>query len=151
MINFDYNGIIIAAVAAMNRYDYTDANNIGRTRFDRNVRVTVSFWELFYIQDDLYELATLRSTLNYFMHAYWKRKGKKEGKIELSTSLEHTNSYPKRTLSFIAKQKNNKNYLEIMLTENGVESKCIYLGSQEVIMMDIAIAKAIALLTPDVL
>jgi hypothetical protein len=145
MIEFDYREIRISATSEMNRYDYKDFNNIGRTRFDRNVSVMVSFWN-FVIYDDLYELALLKSSMSYFMQAYWKRRTKEGSKIELDTSLEH--QFSKQTLSLIARQKNNQHSLEVSLVENGFQSKCMRLNGQEVIMLDIAISKVIAVLTP---
>lgn len=148
MINFDYRGVRISATAEMSRHDFKDANNIGRTRFNRNVIVRVSFWS-FDIYDDLYELSMVKSTLTYFMQAFWKRSSKQGAKIELATSLEH--QFPKQTLSLIAKQKNNKYFLEVSLTEYGQQCECIYLSGQEVIMLDIGFSKAIALLMPQTL
>ncbi len=145
MVKFEYRGISIEAVIKMKRYDYKDANNIGKTRYDRNVFVMVNFWN-FVICNDLYELAMVKSTLNYFMQAYWKRSSKQGTKIELSTSLERDD--PMQKLKFIAKQKNNIYSLEVSLTEIDQPFKCIYLSGQEVIMLDIAISKAITLLTP---
>ena len=146
MINFDYRGVRISVTAEMSRHDFKDANNIGRTRFNRNVKVRVSFWS-FDIYDDLYELSMVKSTLTYFMQAFWKRSSKLGAKIELATSLEH--QFPKQTLSLIARQKNNKHSLEVTLTENG-QIECVYFSGQEVIMIDVAISKAISLLTPDI-
>jgi hypothetical protein len=54
----------------------------------------------------------------------------------------------RQSLNLIAKQRNNINSLEVSLTENGNRFGCVYLSAQEVIMLDIAIAKAITLLTP---
>jgi hypothetical protein len=148
MIEFDYKGIRISATAEISRHDFKDANNVNRTRFKRNVKVRVSFWS-FDIDDDLYELAVVKSTLNYFMQSFWKRSSKMGTKIELATSLEH--QFPEQTLSLIARQKKNKHSLEVSLTENGQQCECIYLSGQEAILIDIAISKAIALLMPQTL
>ena len=148
MIEFDYKGIRISATAEISRHDFKDANNVNRTRFNRNVKVRVSFWS-FDIDDDLYELAVVKSTLNYFMQSFWKRSSKMGTKIELATSLEH--QFPEQTLSLIARQKKNKHSLEVSLTENGQQCECIYLSGQEAILIDIAISKAIALLMPQTL
>lgn len=148
MIEFDYKGIRISATAEISRLDFKDANNVNRTRFNRNVKVRVSFWS-FDIDDDLYELAVVKSTLNYFMQSFWKRSSKMGTKIELATSLEH--QFPEQKLSLIARQKNNKHSLEVSLTENGQQCECIYLSGQEAILIDIAISKAIALLMPQTL
>ena len=148
MIEFDYKGVRISATAEMSRHDFKDANNINRTRLNRNVKVRVSFWS-FDIYDDLYELSMVKSTLTYFMQAFWKRSSKQGAKIELATALEH--QFPKQALSLTARQKNNKHSLEISLYENGLQSECMYLTAQEVILLDVAISKAIALLTPQTL
>lgn len=148
MVKFDYRGVRIEATVEMKRSDYKDANNVGSTRYDRNVFVVVQFWN-FVICNDLYELAMVKSTLNYFKQAYWKRSTKQGAKIELATSLEHNDTVQK--LKFIAKQKNNIYSLEVSLTGNGQQLESIYLSGQEVIMLDIAISKAISLLTPEAL
>ena len=146
MVKFNYRDIIIEAVAEMQRYDYKDANNIGRTRFDRNVCVKARFWN-FEICDDLYELAFIKSSLNYFMQAYWKRSSKQGSRIELATPLEHQATG--QILYFTARQKNNQQSLEISLYEQWCPSEQIYLSAQEIIMLDTAISKAISLLAPE--
>ncbi|HEX2768855.1 MAG TPA: hypothetical protein VHN12_06190 [Geobacteraceae bacterium] len=52
------------------------------------------------------------------------------------------------TLCFVAKQKDKRNYLQISLAKKGETIKEEYLDGQEVIMLDIALGKAINLLTP---
>ena len=145
MVKFEYQDIRIEALTQMKRYDYRDANNVGKTRFDRNVVVVVQFWD-FVIYDCLNDLALIKSTMDYFMHAFWKRSSKQGTKIALMTSLEHED--PIQKLMFTAKQKNNVYSLEVSLTVKGQQSACIYLSGQEVLMIDIALSKAIALLTP---
>lgn len=146
MANFNYRGIITEAIASMQRYDYKDANNIGRTRFDRKVCVKAKFWN-FEICDDLFEFAFVKSSLSYFMQAYWKRSSKQGSKIELATSLEHQTT--SQILYFNARQKNNQQSLEISLHEQWCPSEQIYLTIHEVIMLDTAISKAISLLAPE--
>lgn len=145
MVKFEYRVIRIEATTEMKRINYKDANNVGRTRFDRNVHVIARFWN-FVICNDLYEMAMVKSTLNYFMQAYWKRGSKQGTKIELATSLDHNDGSQK--LNFAARQKNNIYSLEVSLMENAQPLAAIYLSGQEVIMLDIAISKAIALLMP---
>ena len=147
MFKFEYKGIRIEGTAEIERYDYKDANSVGRTRFDRNVFVRVHFWD-FVIDNDLYELAMVKSSLNYFMQSYWKRSRKQGSKIELATSLEHQDNGSLQSLKLIAKQKNNVSSLEVTLAENSNRLGCVYLSAQEVLMLDIAVAKAITLLTP---
>ncbi len=54
-----------------------------------------------------------------------------------------------QSLYLVARQKNGIHYLEISLIEKGKTANNIYLSGQEVIMLDIAIGKAINLLTPE--
>ncbi len=88
MVDFEFKGIRVNATGELERYDYKDAGNRGQTRFNRNMVVTVGFWD-FVIVNDLYELAMVKSTLSYFMQAYWKRSSKAGSKIELATALFH--------------------------------------------------------------
>ena len=150
MVEFEFKGIKIEATVEMERYDFRDNSGHYKTRFNRKTDVMVRFWN-FAIYDDLYELAMVKSTLNYFIQAFWKRSTKQGTKIELATSLEHNDCASQRSLNLIAKQKNHIHSLEISLTENGSLSAGVYLSAQEVIMLDIAIGKAINLLTPQML
>ncbi len=147
MVKFYYRDIKVEAIVKMTRYDYRDANNVGRTRFDRNVYVTVAFWD-FVIENNLDELALIKSTLNYYMQCYWKRSSKQGQKIDLATTLEHNDKM--QILNLVARQKKNKHSLEVSLTYNGQQCECFYFSAQEVIMIDVAISKAISLLMPDV-
>ncbi|MDY0095747.1 MAG: hypothetical protein RBT80_23880 [Candidatus Vecturithrix sp.] len=147
MVKFYYRDIKVEAIVKMTRSDFKDSNNIGRTRFDRNVSVTVAFWN-FIIENNLYELALIKSTLNYYMQSYWKRSSKQGQKIDLATSLSHNDTMQK--LNLVARQKNNKHSLEVSLTYNGQQCECFYFSAQEVIMIDVAVSKAISLLMPDV-
>ena len=91
----------------------------------------------------------MKSILQYFMQAIWKRSTKQGSRIELAkylTRKDHQESY--ETLCFIARQKDNKNYPQISLVKKGETVKEEYLDGQVVIMLDIAIGKAISLLTP---
>ena len=54
-----------------------------------------------------------------------------------------------QSLCLVARQKNSIHSLEIILIENGKTANNIYLSGQEVIMLDIAIGKAINLLSPE--
>ena len=147
MIEFNFKGISVSATVEMERYDYRDNGGHYKTRFNRNTLVTASFWG-FVIDNDLYELAMVKSSLNYFMQAYWKRSSKAGSKIELATALKRNNGVQQQSLYLVARQKNGIHSLEISLIENGKTASNIYLSGQEVIMLDIAIGKAINLLTP---
>lgn len=152
MIEYDYKGIKVEATAEMAQHDYEDAGGHSRARFDRNAKVVVRFWS-FTIDGNLTELAYVKSILNYFMQCYWKRTSKEGSRIDLAKVIHHSDknliSYP-QSLNLMARQKNKKHYLEISLYTNGVPDGGIYLDGQEVIMLDIALGKAISLLTPKV-
>ena len=91
----------------------------------------------------------MKSCLQYFMQGYWKRSNKEGGKIDLAKGLHHEDFGAGRSsLYFVAKQKDKKHYLQISLQQAGETVNEIYLDGQETIMLDIAIAKAIGLLTP---
>ena len=149
MIDFEFKGICVHATVEVTRSEFKDSGGHRLNRFDRNTRVKVSFWD-FVIFNDLYELAMVKSTLNYFMQSYWKRSNKAGGKIELATALFHDDYYNSQALNLIARQKNGIQSLEVSLTEDGRPAGEVYLGGQEVIMLDIAIGKAIGLLTPEI-
>lgn len=147
MIEFNFKGISVSATVEMERYDYRDNGGHYKTRFNRNTLVKASFWG-FAIDNDLYELATVKSSLNYFMQAYWKRSSKAGSKIELVTALKRNKGGNPQALYLVARQKDGIHSLEISLVEKGAPTGKIYLNGQEVIMLDIAIGKAINLLTP---
>ena len=149
MIDFEFKGICVHATVEVTRREFKDSSGHRLNRFDRNTRVKASFWD-FIIFNDLYELAMVKSTLNYFMQAYWKRSNKAGSKIELATALIHDDYYNSQSLNLIARQKNGIQSLEVSLTEDGRPTGEVYLGGQEVIMLDIAIGKAIGLLTPKI-
>jgi len=148
MIEFNFKGISVSATVDMERYDYRDNGGHYKTRFNRNTLVKANFWG-FVIDNDLFELAMVKSSLNYFMQAYWKRTSKAGSKIELVTVLKRNNCGNSQALYLVARQKDGIHSLEISLVEKGAPTGKIYLNGQEVIMLDIAIGKAINLLTPD--
>lgn len=150
MIEYDYKGIKVEVTVEMEQHDYEDAGGHYRVRFDKNVKVRVHFWK-FVVEGNFTELAYIKSTLNFFMQCYWKRTSKEGSRIELSKSIHHCHENPfvhPLSLCFMARQKNRKHYLEISLYVNGNPSGEVFLDGQEVLMLDIAIGKAISLLTP---
>jgi len=148
MVKFKHKGIKIEATAEIRQYSYSDSKSTDKKHFNRTVSVKAEFGD-FSIDNNLYELAMVKSALQYFMQAYWKRSTKLGTKIDLAMSLEHYKENGSlQLLNLSAKQKKNIQSLEVSLTEDGQQSAPIYLSAQEVIMLDIAISKAIALLTP---
>ncbi len=148
MVDFEFKGICVNATAEISWRELKDSGGHHLNRFDRNTSVKVSFWD-FVIYNDFYELAMVKSSLNYFMQAYWKRSSKAGSKIELATALKHDFGEQQQSLYLVIRQKNSIHSLEISLIENGKTASTIYLSGQEVIMLDIAIGKAINLLTPE--
>lgn len=150
MIKFEFNGIKIKAAVEVEQHDFQDAFGRTRSRFDRSITVEAGFWN-FRIMENLSEFAFIKSTLQYFMQGYWKRASKAGGKIDLSKTLHHHHIHAgKQSLWFVARQKDGKHYLQICLKEEGATVNEVYLDGQEVIMLDIAIGKAINLLSPSI-
>lgn len=148
MVDFELKGICVNATAEISWRELKDSGGHHVNRFDRSTSVKVSFWD-FVIFNDLFELAMVKSTLSYFMQAYWKRSSKAGSKIELATVLFHDDDFNPQALNMIAKQKNGIQSLEVSLAGNGKPAGEVYLSAQEVIMLDIAIGKAINLLSPE--
>jgi hypothetical protein len=148
VINFVYKGIRIEVTADNQQVDYKDAGNRQRTRFQKDVRVLVHFWD-FVIWNNLQELAFVKSCLQYFLQGYWKRTSKEGSKIDLAKELHHDDATLGRlSLYFVARQKNKKHFLQICLQRSGKTLNELYIDGQETLMLDIALAKAINLLTP---
>lgn len=149
MIEFDYKGIQIVVAAENQQINYKDSGNHQRTRFERDLSVFVHFWDFVIWNGNLQELAFVKSCLQFFMQGYWKRSTKEGGRIDLAKGLHHEDYGAGRTsLYFVARQKDKKHYLQISLQQAGKIVNEIYLDGQETIMLDIAIAKAISILTP---
>jgi hypothetical protein len=77
----------------------------------------------------------------------------KEGsKIDLEKALHRNDPCGgAQSLWFIARQKNKKHYLYVCLQSKGNTINEIYLDEIEVAMLEIALSKAINLLTPEIL
>jgi hypothetical protein len=149
MMEFDFKGIRVVVTAEILQIKYKDAKSDSRTRHEREVKVSVHFWN-FVINGDFYELTFVKSTLQYFMSCFWKCLDKEGSKIELEKVLNHENPCEaKQSLCFSARQKNKKHYLHIYLKMNDSVVGTVYLDGQEALQLDIAIGKAINLLAPD--
>ena len=148
-LKFNFKGITISTSVNMHEKGYKDGGGHSRIRFDREVTVDVSFWDYDFRDGDLYELTFVKSILQYFMQAYWKRSSKEGSRIELAKVLSRKDHNGKHeALCFVARQKDNRNYLQISLHRKGEIIKEEYLDGQEVIMLDIALGKALNLVTP---
>ena len=149
MINFDFKGIRVEATVDNQQIDYKDAGSRHRVRFERNVRVFVHFWDFVIWNGNLQELAFVKACLQFFLQGYWKRATKEGSKIDLAKALHQEDAREGRlSLYFVARQKDKKHYLQICLQRAGKTVNEIYIDGQEAIMLDIALAKAVNLLTP---
>lgn len=149
MIKFNYKDISVDATIETEELGYKDAHNRRKTHLARNIGVVVRFWD-FSVIGDLTELAFIKSILIYFMHCFWKRSRKEGSKIVLAKTLLHAHTqFGPQTLFFTARQKNGQHFLHLCLQQGGKVSNEIYLDPQEILMLDIAIYKAISLLKPD--
>lgn len=148
-MNFEYKGVSVTATSEQIGISYREDDEKSPLRHERNVSVAVNFWKFTSWNKNLFELAYIKSTLNFFLQSYWKRSGKDGNRIELEQKLNQTDYYDNSySLIFSAKQKNSKNYLYICLMENGSMIEEDYFDIHEVTMIDIAIGKAISLLQP---
>ena len=77
----------------LTQHDYRDSGGHYKSRVDRDMKLIVRFWN-FTIDGNLTELAFVKSTLNYFMQAYWKR----------------TSIAGRQSLYFVARQKDKKTF-----------------------------------------
>jgi len=148
MLEFKMDGIMVKIGAENVSHEYNDARNQVRIRFERQVKVHVQFWN-FICRGNFQELSLIKSSLSYFMQGYWKRSGKEASKIDLATEMSwHPFDFEIQTLRFAARQKAKQNFLHISLDSNGSIVNEVYLDGQKVLMLDIAIGKALYFLTP---
>lgn len=150
MLRFEMEGVRVEIRAELEHYEYTDENRHNHSRFERKIKILVLFWD-FIIGGDLQELSLIKSSLLYFMQGYWKRSGKEASKIDLSTQIgQHYPGIQPRTLRFSVRQKYKKNFLHVSLHSNNLLQHEVYLDGQQVLMLDVAIGKALHYLTPPI-
>ncbi|MBU0665704.1 MAG: hypothetical protein KJ990_14355 [Proteobacteria bacterium] len=148
MLKFELDGINVEIEAELERHEYTDSNRYKHSRFERKMEIRVKFWE-FVISGNLQDLSLIKSSLTYFMQGYWKRSGAEASRIGLNTNIfkYHSLDYA-WLLNFSDRQKNKKSSLRVRLEKNGRMQHEIYLDGQQVLMLDVAIGKALSLLSP---
>ncbi len=147
MVYLDFKGIGVEATVEMKQHLYKDLKNDKRTRLEKKAIVTVRFWNLIIGNGDL---TFIKSIFQFFMSSYWKRTSKEGSKIVFEKELFYDNRHEApQSLHFTARQKGKEHFLQIILKDRGMSTNEIYLDGQEVIMLDIAIGKAISLLAPD--
>lgn len=142
------DGIKVEIEAELECHEYTDSNRYKHSRFERKMEIRVKFWE-FVISGNLQDLSLIKSSLTFFMQGYWKRSGAEASRIGLNTNIfkYHSLDYA-WLLNFSDRQKAKKNSLRVCLEKNGLMQHQIYLDGQQVLMLDVAIGKALSLLSP---
>lgn len=149
MVEFEFGGIKLETVVDNDYAEYHYSAKKLRTRAVREVRVYVSFWDFSIVNGYLHEIAFIKFVLQYFVHCYWRRRSGEA--INLKKMLHHEQPYrdPKNTLNFVGRQKNKENYLHIFVMSKGVITNECYLDCQEVGTVEIALGKAISLMTAE--
>ena len=151
MIEFKYDGIEIEVYNRPEAQEYEVGENKTRIRHSRNAFVSVKFWDFVIKDGNLYELAFVKSVCSFFMQAYWKRSTKEGNRINLCETIKHEiagRDFKSSTLNFAARQKDKIIYLHICQKNDEAVAGEIYLTGREVIMLDVAVGKAINMLTP---
>jgi len=152
-LNYETEAISVDISSHLKKYNYKDASHREKTRFDRQMNIVVRFWD-FYSRNDLHELAVIKGTLSYFIHGYWKRSGKDVCKLNIEQEIwqENPSSYGwpinNWVLRFADRQKNKVNFLHISLHKNETLDEEIYLDIQDALILEIAVSKAMQLLSP---
>jgi len=149
MIYFEFKGIKVEFTADHEPLTYYDVEKKKRTRIGREVRVYLHFWEFMVHNGDLYDWAFVKSVLHYFQQCYWRRNRNGDPRINFSKLLSHEHHYAPKMLHFTGRQKDGENYLYIQLFMSGTSGSECYLDIHEVGILDLAVGKAINLMTPD--
>jgi hypothetical protein len=152
VIKFKFEGIEIEVFKRPEPYEYEIAENKTRIGYNKTSCVIVDFWDFRLKDGDLFELSLVKSVCTYFMQAYWKRSTKQGQKILLRESLTHKfngDEYETSTLNFEAMQRDKINTLRIQQKNDDEIAGEIYLSGRQVIQLDVAIGRAISLMSPD--
>ena len=149
MLEFKMDGIKVEIEAELKRHEYTDSNYQKHSRFERKMEIRVMFWE-FIISGNLQDLSLIKSSLTYFMQGYWKRSGAEASRIGLNTNIFEYHSDYVWNLNFSDRQKGKKSSLRVYLEKNGLMQHEMYLDGQQVLMLDVAISKALYFVSPKI-
>jgi hypothetical protein len=150
MLEFELHDIKVEIMTELEHHEYTDENRYKHSRFERKTKIRLLFWG-FFVWGNLQDLALIKSSLSYFMQGYWKRSGKEASKIDLATAISLPPIDGKfRTVNFAARQKYKKNFLHVSLEKDGLIQHELYLDGQQVLMLDVAIGKALSFLSPKI-
>jgi len=134
-------GVNIVVSKTTTAIEYKDANNIGRTRFEKQQEVSVSIAGFEFNNGNLTEMCFARSCVQFFVQSSWRCKTKNGlTRIDLEEYLDHG----KEALFFVARQKNNKHYLQVTrYVSETEEHDGTHLSVRQAMMLDQALGKAI--------
>jgi len=142
-LSYETEAINVEIRSHVEEYDYMDVNKREKTRFERQMKVLVRFWD-FHSRSNLQDLAVIKGVLSYYTHGYWKRSGKEIYKLNINQELRQDTL----VLRFADRQKNKMNFLYISLHKNEALVSETYLDIQEAIILEVAVSKAMQLLSP---
>jgi len=141
-LSYETEAISVEIRSQVEEYDYMDANKREKTRFERQMKVLVRFWD-FKCQSNLQDLAIIKGVLLYYTHGYWKRSGKEIYKLNINQELRQDTL----VLRFADRQKNKMNSLHISLHKNEKLVAEMYLDIQEAII-PVVVNKDVAFVAP---
>ena len=149
MIEFEHKGIRVNVKAMMTQDDYKDARGNHKTRFEKNVVVAVTFWDFIIDNGDFQGLAFIDSIIQYYKQCHSKRPGMDGLKIAFAKELHRTRElYGVQSLCFADCQKAKGYPMHISFYSGGKMIDEVILDLQEVMMIEIAIGKAISMSRP---
>lgn len=152
MLEFEFLGICIYATVKNVPQQILDDNNRKVSRIVKESEVIVRFWDFWLHSYDLYEIALVKSVTSFFQQSYWRRANKQICKIDLKKSITHTDFLGnKQHLSFEARQKAGLHYLHILYQQENSDVNEAYLDITDVLLLDIALGKALSMLSPQAL
>ena len=147
MIEFNLHGIKINITAEELNILYKDGKNDNKSRLKREVCVEAQFWDFKIPNGNFQQFSFVKSVCQFFLHLYWKRSGKDTSPVEFAKEISNPDCEAEK-LIFSVRQKRNHYYLHICHEQGGMMLNEVKLDGQEVIQLDIAIGKAIGLISP---
>ena len=140
MIEYHYKNVHIEIAVKEHIHVKSYPNYGERETFTSTVPVNVRFWE--YEIKGLTELSFIKSVLQSYIYNRMRSMAKEIFSINLN---------PTKCLAVTETLKDGERYLKIWCEENGKILKKEYFNYQEVVMLDIAINKAITCLSANII
>ncbi|MBN1451026.1 MAG: hypothetical protein JW963_08430 [Anaerolineales bacterium] len=148
MINFSHKNIRIYAQVEVSEVEFRDAFNSRRSRTERHTIVSAEFFDFVLTNRDFTDLVFVKSAIQFYLQKYWRSFSKK-GVSSIKFEKFLTKEVYQQELWFVARQKNNENYLQVFFRDTARQIEdCVYLDGHEIVMLDIALAKALNLVSP---